>query len=87
MYPFAGVYRNLLLRFMDDSIDETMDLASVLQSSSAVSHSLDISVRTLPGDHIRPLQPTGVELPPEVARVANQAVETGGSLLGEGGHC
>lgn len=26
------------------------------QSSSAVSSSLDLSVRTLPGDHIRPLQ-------------------------------
>jgi len=39
-------------------------------------------VRTLPGDHIRPLQQAMVDLPPELARAANQAVAQGGSLLG-----
>ncbi len=53
------------------------------QSSSALSSSLDIAVRTLPGDHVRPMQQALVDLPPELARAANQAVAQGGSILGE----
>jgi hypothetical protein len=50
--------------------------------SSAISSSLDLSLRTLEGDHIRPMAQALVDLPPEVARVANQAAATGGTLLG-----
>jgi hypothetical protein len=35
-----------------------------------------------PGDHLRPMQQAVVDLPPEVARMANQAVATGGTLIG-----
>ncbi|KIZ06343.1 hypothetical protein MNEG_1607 [Monoraphidium neglectum] len=79
---YYAVRRNLLLRFQDDSIDETLGLAVLLQSSSAVSSSLDLSVRTLPGDHIRPLQQVLGDLPPELTRAANQAVEQGSNILG-----
>lgn len=51
--------------------------------SSAISSSLDLSLRTLDGDHIRPMAQALVDLPPEVARVANQAAATGGTLLGK----
>ncbi len=44
---------------------------------------MDLSLRTLDGDHIRPMAQALVDLPPEVARVANQAAATGGTLLGE----
>lgn len=47
--------RNLLLRFKDDSIDDTNGLMALLQSSPNVGAVLDLSVRTLPGDHLRPL--------------------------------
>lgn len=50
--------------------------------SAAISSNLDLSLRTLDGDHIRPLAQALVDLPPEVARVANQAAATGGTLLG-----
>jgi hypothetical protein len=46
---YYGVTRNLLLRFRDDTIDETIDLAALLQGSAAISGSLDVSLRTLPG--------------------------------------
>ena len=42
--------RNLLLRFKDDTIDETIELAALLQNSAAISSSLDVSLRTLPGE-------------------------------------
>ncbi|GBF91540.1 hypothetical protein Rsub_04280 [Raphidocelis subcapitata] len=79
---FYSVRRNLLLRFKDDAIDETLPLAVLLQSSSAMASSLDVSVRTLPGDHIRPMQQALVDLPPELARAANQGMAQGSSLLG-----
>lgn len=52
------------------------------QSSSAIDSSLDVSVRTLPGDHIRPMQQSVLDLPPELARAANQGMAQGGQLLG-----
>ncbi len=42
------------LRFTSDRIDDTPSLASVLQSS-AVSGVLELTVKNLPGDHVRPL--------------------------------
>lgn len=74
--------RNLLLHFKDDSIDESNSLAQLLQSSPALVEALDLAVRTLPGDHLRPLQQAFVDIPPEVARVASSAVFTGGDLIG-----
>ncbi len=41
-----------------------------------------MTVRTLPGDHLRPLQQNVVDIPPEVARLANNAVATSGDLIG-----
>ena len=53
---YYGVGRNLLIRFKDDSIDETSELADTLAVASSVADRLDLSMRTLPGDHARPLQ-------------------------------
>ena len=53
---FSGVPRNLLIRFASDTIDETEVLRGVLSTGSAVSASLDLTLRELPGDHVRPLQ-------------------------------
>ncbi|KAJ9530296.1 hypothetical protein QJQ45_023581, partial [Haematococcus lacustris] len=78
----VGVPRNLLLRFKNDDLDDTGSLASLLQGSPAVSEMLDLTVRTLPGDHLRPLQQALVGLPPDVARMANQAVYAGGDVIG-----
>ena len=72
LFPLSSaVPRNLLLRFKDDSIDESNTLAQVLQSSPTLGEVLDLSVRTLPGDHLRLMQQAQVDVPPEVARVAS----------------
>jgi hypothetical protein len=55
----AGVSRNLVLKFKDDTIDDSIELAQLLQSSSAISSRLDLSLRTLDGDHIRPMAQVG----------------------------
>lgn len=74
---YYGVNRNLLVKFKDDTIDETPVLAQVLSFESAVSSSLDMSVRTLPGDHGVPLQQVLPEVPPPMA----DAVTRGGEIL------
>eukprot|EP00891_Asterochloris_glomerata_P001003 jgi/Astpho2/1003/e_gw1.00016.119.1_t len=75
---YYGVSRNLLVRFVSDQIDETPQLASMLQTStvatSSTSSSLSLTVRNLPGDHVRPLRQAFRDLPPELAQVATQAV-------------
>ena len=76
--------RNLLLRFKDDSVDDTNSLAQLLQASPALAEVLDISVRTLPGGHLRLMHQAVVDLPPEVARFASSAVHTGSDFIGEG---
>ena len=53
---YYGISRNLLIKFEDDSIDETPILAQVLGVESSISSKLDMSIRTLPGDHGLPLQ-------------------------------
>lgn len=53
---YYGVSRNLLIKFKDDNIDDTPTLAQVLSSESAISSALDMSIRSMPGDHGLPLQ-------------------------------
>jgi len=82
-----GVPRNLLLRFRDDTIDETPALAAALQGAgAAVAPVLDMTCRVLPGDHARPLIATAnalaAELPPGVAALAGTAAAAGGGVIG-----
>jgi Protein of unknown function (DUF1350) len=79
---YYAVPRNLLLRFRDDSIDDSVQLAALLQGNSAIASQLDLSLRTLEGGHTRPMAAALGELPPDVAAVANRAAETGGQMLG-----
>ncbi|KAK1309744.1 hypothetical protein QJS10_CPA08g00339 [Acorus calamus] len=74
---YYGVSRNLLVKFKDDAIDETPTLAQVLSSESAISSQLDMSIRSLPGDHGLPLQQAIPDVPPAMA----DAVNRGGELL------
>ncbi|KAK1259481.1 hypothetical protein QJS04_geneDACA021485 [Acorus gramineus] len=74
---YYGVSRNLLVKFKDDAIDETPTLAQVLSSESAISSQLDMSIRSLPGDHGLPLQQVIPDVPPAMA----DAVNRGGELL------
>jgi hypothetical protein len=57
---YYGISQNLLIKFKDDQIDETSILAQVLSSESAISSQLDMSIRSLPGDHGLPLQQVAV---------------------------
>lgn len=74
---YYGISRNLLIKFKDDTIDETSTLAQLLSSESAVSSMLDLSVRMLPGDHGLPLQQVLPDVPPAMA----DAVNRGGEFL------
>lgn len=44
---------------------------------------LELTVKTLPGDHARPLQQDLNRLSPDLARAASQAVSQGESLIGQ----
>ncbi|GJN27730.1 hypothetical protein PR202_gb15776 [Eleusine coracana subsp. coracana] len=74
---YYGISRNLLIKFKDDQIDETSILAQVLSSESAISSQLDMSIRSLPGDHGLPLQ----QVLPDVPSAMADAVNRGGELL------
>ncbi|CAN6275576.1 unnamed protein product [Urochloa humidicola] len=74
---YYGISRNLLIKFKDDQIDETSILAQVLSSEAAISSLLDMSIRSLPGDHSLPLQQVLPDVPPAMA----DAVNRGGELL------
>ncbi|KAM0858647.1 hypothetical protein ACQ4PT_047704 [Festuca glaucescens] len=74
---YYGISRNLLIKFKDDQIDETSILAQVLSSEAAISSLLDMSIRSLPGDHALPLQQVLPDVPPGMA----DAVNRGGELL------
>ena len=74
-----SVGRNLLLRFVDDEIDETPALASVLQSSAAGA-SLELTLKALPGDHVRPLQQDLAKISPDLARFTSQQIENSESF-------
>ncbi|WOL02518.1 hypothetical protein Cni_G11237 [Canna indica] len=74
---YYGVSRNLLIKFKDDTIDETPILAQLLSGGSAISSQLDMSVRLMPGDHGLPLQQVLPDIPPAMA----DAVNRGGEIL------
>lgn len=68
-----AINKNLLLKFSDDSIDETPILASVLQSSPLWNQgSLELTVKSLPGDHARPMQQDLSDISPEFAEFTSQ---------------
>ncbi|CAL1368481.1 unnamed protein product [Linum trigynum] len=72
---YYGVSRNLLIKFTDDSVDETLSLAKVLSSESAISSLLDMSIHSLPGDHGLPLQQGLPDVPPAMADAVNRGSE------------
>lgn len=51
-----------MIKFKDDTIDETSVLAQLLSTDSAISSMLDMSIRSLPGDHGLPLHQVKVVL-------------------------
>jgi hypothetical protein len=79
---YYNVSRNLLIRFKDDKIDETARLTTMLQHEAAISGNMDLTLRTLPGDHMRPLTQNFVDIPPDVARFANSTIKGSGTLIG-----
>lgn len=75
---YYGIQNNLLIKFQDDSIDETPELAELLlkreqkkktsnnnNSNDANTSQLDLSLKILSGDHVRPLKQT-IALPEEL---------------------
>ncbi|XP_042057837.1 uncharacterized protein LOC121802276 isoform X1 [Salvia splendens] len=78
---YYGISRNLLIKFKDDSIDETPRLAQILSAESAISSMLDMSIRSLPGDHGLPLQQFDIQVLPDVPPGMANAVNRGGELL------
>ncbi len=73
---YYAVQRTLLLRFRDDTIDETAALAATLTECAAAASSdgaSELTVSALPGDHVRPLQQLVPPPPPEVLGVAQQS--------------
>jgi Protein of unknown function (DUF1350) len=79
---YYNVRRNLLISFEDDSIDETERLRAILANEAGISGSAELTVRMLPGDHVRPMSANVVELPPEVAKFANDAAKSSGAFIG-----
>uniref|UniRef100_A0A251UI90 Putative alpha/Beta hydrolase fold protein n=1 Tax=Helianthus annuus TaxID=4232 RepID=A0A251UI90_HELAN len=72
---YYGISRNLLIKFKDDTIDETPVLAQVLSSEAAISSVLDMSIRSLPGDHVLPLQQALPDVPPGMVDAVNRSGE------------
>ena len=79
---YYNVSNNLLIRFEDDQIDETPRLIQMLQNEAAISAAANVTIRTLPGDHVRPLAQNIGDLPPELASFATNAAKSGGTVLG-----
>lgn len=72
---YYGISRNLLIKFKDDVIDETSMLAQLLSSESSISSMLDMSIRSLPGDHVLPLHQAVPDVPPAMADAMNRGGE------------
>ena len=79
---YYNVGKNLLIQFEDDSIDESPRLSAILQSEAAIAGSAQVTLRRLPGSHTQPMSLSAVELPPELARFANESIKSSGALLG-----
>lgn len=62
-----AINKNFLMRFVGDSIDETPSLAAVLQSS-AMASSLELTLKSFSGDHVRPLQQDLNRISPDLAK-------------------
>ncbi|PWA86989.1 alpha/Beta hydrolase fold protein [Artemisia annua] len=77
---YYGISRNLLVKFKDDTIDETPILAQVLSTEAAISSVLDMSIRSLPGDHGLPLQQALPDVPPGVVDAVNRGGELWANL-------
>lgn len=74
---YYSTRKNLLIKFVDDTIDETSALAATL-AGAAAADDIDLTVRTRAGDHVFPLwRDTGIEVPPELY----DAAEQGGEIL------
>ncbi|XP_056698924.1 uncharacterized protein [Spinacia oleracea] len=78
---YYGINRNLLIKFKDDMIDETSMLAQVLTVDSAISCELDMSIRTVTGDHGTPLQQAFPDVPPAMADAVNRGSELLSNLI------
>lgn len=72
--------RTMLMRFTEDDLDETSQLTSMLQQNGHIS--TDLTLRTLPGNHIRPLVQNFVDLPLPVANFASNTIRSSGTVLG-----
>ncbi|XP_031115903.1 uncharacterized protein LOC116019733 [Ipomoea triloba] len=72
---YYGISRNLLIKFKDDTIDETSVLAQLLSTDSAISSMLDMSIRSLPGDHGLPLHQALPDVPPAMTDAVNKSGE------------
>ena len=75
------VPRTLLLRFKDDSIDETPALAATL-TQCLEGGAGELTVSVLPGDHIRPLQQLVPPPPAEMLSAAQQGATALDTLSG-----
>ncbi|CAH9112763.1 unnamed protein product [Cuscuta europaea] len=72
---YYGISRNLLIKFKDDTIDETSALAQLLSTDSAISSVLDMSIRSLPGGHGLPLHQALPDVPPAMTNAVNKSGE------------
>ena len=79
---YYNVARNLLVQFESDAIDETPRLAKLLRGDAAISGAAAVELRAMPGDHTRCMSADAVEVPPDVARMANEAVKGSKDFLG-----
>lgn len=69
---YYAVKRNLLIKFTDDTIDETGAIAATLASAVA-SADIELTVSSRKGDHVFPLwRDAGVEVPDAVFEAAEQ---------------
>lgn len=72
--------RTMLIRFADDDLDETSKLTSMLQQGGSMS--TDLTLRTLPGNHIRPLVQNFIDVPLPIAHLASSTIRSSGTVLG-----
>ena len=71
----------MLMRFTDDGLDETSQLTSMLQQDGSIS--TDLTLRTLPGNHLRPLVQNFVDIPTPIAHFASNTIRSSGTVLGK----